>query len=73
MGENPAHKVRQIIRDIYSFVAGDVPCSAETRRSDLGFAATTMENVVSCHIKTNPYLTGDTLLLRYRVQPVNAM
>jgi hypothetical protein len=33
----------------------------------------TMKNVVFWDIKTHSYLTGDTLLLRYRVQPVNAM
>jgi hypothetical protein len=32
-----------------------------------------MKNVVFWVIKPSSYLTGDTLLLRYRVQPVNAM
>jgi hypothetical protein len=35
--------------------------------------AVTMKNVVFCDIKPSSYFTGDTLRLRYRVQPVNAM
>jgi hypothetical protein len=38
-----------------------------------GFAAVTMKNVVFWDIKPSSYFTGDTLRLRYRVQPVNAM
>jgi hypothetical protein len=38
------------------------------------FTAAIMKNVVFWDIKkTSSYLTGDTLLLRYRAQPVNAM
>jgi hypothetical protein len=37
------------------------------------FTAVTMKNVVFWDIKTSSYFTGDTLHLRYRVQPVNAM
>jgi hypothetical protein len=37
------------------------------------FTAVTMKNVVFWDIKPSSYLTGDTLCLRYRVQPVNAM
>jgi hypothetical protein len=37
------------------------------------FTAATMKNVVAWDIKYSSYLTGDTLLLRYRAQPVNAM
>jgi hypothetical protein len=33
----------------------------------------TMENAVFWDIKSSSYLTGDTLPLRYRAQPVNAM
>jgi hypothetical protein len=32
-----------------------------------------MKNDVFWDIKPGSYLTGDTLLLRYRAQPVNAM
>jgi hypothetical protein len=32
-----------------------------------------MKNAVSWDIKRSSYFTGDTLRLRYRVQPVNAM
>jgi hypothetical protein len=32
-----------------------------------------MKNVVFWDIKPSSYFTGDTLLLHYRVQPVNAM
>jgi hypothetical protein len=35
--------------------------------------AVTMKNAVFLNIKPSWYLTGDTLDLRYRVQPVNAM
>jgi hypothetical protein len=35
-------------------------------------AAVTMKNAVSCDINSNSYLTGNTIHLRYRVQPVNA-
>jgi hypothetical protein len=35
--------------------------------------AVTMKNGVFWDIKSSLYLTGDTLRLRYRVQPVNAM
>jgi hypothetical protein len=35
--------------------------------------AVTMKNVVFWDIKNQFNLTGDTLRLRYRVQPVNAM
>jgi hypothetical protein len=35
--------------------------------------AVTMKDVVLWDIKPSPYLTGDTLRLRYSVQPVNAM
>jgi hypothetical protein len=37
------------------------------------FTAVTMKNVVVWDIKTSSYFTGDTLRLRYRVQPANAM
>jgi hypothetical protein len=37
------------------------------------FTALTPKNTVFWDIKTIPYLTGDILLHRYRVQPVNAM
>jgi hypothetical protein len=37
------------------------------------FAAVTMKNVVFWDIKPSSYFTGDTLRLRYRVQPVNDM
>jgi hypothetical protein len=37
------------------------------------FTAVTMKNAVFWDIKTQSYLTGDTLRLRYRPQPVNAM
>jgi hypothetical protein len=37
------------------------------------FMAVTMKNVVFWDIKPSSYLTGDTLRLRYRAQPVNAM
>jgi hypothetical protein len=37
------------------------------------FTAVTMKNVVFWDIKPSSYLTGDTLRLRYRAQPVNAM
>jgi hypothetical protein len=37
------------------------------------FSAVTKKNVVFWDINTSSYLTGDTLRLRYRVQPVNAM
>jgi hypothetical protein len=33
----------------------------------------TMNNAVLWHIKFSSYLTRDTLLLRYRAQPVNAI
>jgi hypothetical protein len=35
--------------------------------------AVTMNNVAFWDINPNLYLTEDTLLLRYRAQPVNAM
>jgi hypothetical protein len=35
--------------------------------------AVTMKNAVFWGIKTSSYFTGDTLLLRYIAQPVNAM
>jgi hypothetical protein len=37
------------------------------------FTAVTKKNVVFWDIKASSYFTGDTLLLHYRVQPVNAM
>jgi hypothetical protein len=37
------------------------------------FTAVTMKNAVFWDIKTRSYLTGNTLRLRYSVQPVNAM
>jgi hypothetical protein len=37
------------------------------------FTAVTMKNVVFWDIEPSSYFTGDTLRLRYRVQPVNAM
>jgi hypothetical protein len=37
------------------------------------FTAVTMKNGVFWDIKNNTYLIGETLLLRYRVQPVNAL
>jgi hypothetical protein len=37
------------------------------------FTAMTMKNVFFWDIKPTSYFTGDTLRLRYRVQPVNAM
>jgi hypothetical protein len=37
------------------------------------FTAVTMKNVVFWDIKPISYFTGDTLRLRYSVQPVNAM
>jgi hypothetical protein len=37
------------------------------------FTAVTMKNVVFWDIKPSSYFTGDTLRLRYRIQPVNAM
>jgi hypothetical protein len=36
------------------------------------FTAVTMKNAVFWDIKPSSYFTGDTLLLHYRVQPVNA-
>jgi hypothetical protein len=38
-----------------------------------GITAVTMKNGVFWDIKPSWYLTGDTLRLRYRAQPVNAM
>jgi hypothetical protein len=38
-----------------------------------GFTAVIMRNSVFWDIKASSYLTGDTLPLRYRAQPVNAM
>jgi hypothetical protein len=35
--------------------------------------AVTMQNVVFWNKKPSSYLTGNTLVLRYRVQPVNAL
>jgi hypothetical protein len=35
--------------------------------------AVTMKNVVFWDIKPSSYLTGDTLLIRYRAQLVNVM
>jgi hypothetical protein len=35
--------------------------------------AVTMKNVVFWDLKPSSYFTGDTLRLRYRAQPVNAM
>jgi hypothetical protein len=35
--------------------------------------AATMKNAVFWDMKPSSYLRGDTLLLRYRVHPVNAM
>jgi hypothetical protein len=32
-----------------------------------------MKKAVFWDIKTSSYLTGDTLLLRYKIQPVNSM
>jgi hypothetical protein len=37
------------------------------------FMAVTTKNGVFWNIKTDSYLIGDTLRLRYRAQPVNAM
>jgi hypothetical protein len=37
------------------------------------FTAVTIKNGVSWDIKPSSYFIGDTLRLRYRVQPVNAM
>jgi hypothetical protein len=37
------------------------------------FTEVTMNNIVFWDIKPSSYLTGDTLRLRYRVQPVNGM
>jgi hypothetical protein len=37
------------------------------------FTAVTMKNAVFWDIKPSSYFTGDTLRLRYRVKPVNAM
>jgi hypothetical protein len=37
------------------------------------FTAVTMKNVVFWDKKPSSYFTGDTLRLRYRIQPVNAM
>jgi hypothetical protein len=37
------------------------------------FAAVTMMNAVFWDVNPSLYFTGDTLLLRYRVQPLNAM
>jgi hypothetical protein len=37
------------------------------------FTAVTTKNVVFWDKKPSSYFTGDTLLLHYRVQPVNAM
>jgi hypothetical protein len=37
------------------------------------FAAVTMKNAVFWDIKTQPYLTGDTVRLYYRAKPVNHM
>jgi hypothetical protein len=37
------------------------------------FTAATMKNAVVWDIKPSSYFTGDTLFLRYIVQPVNAM
>jgi hypothetical protein len=37
------------------------------------FTAATVKNVVFWDIKPSLYLTGDTLSLRYRAQPVNVM
>jgi hypothetical protein len=37
------------------------------------FTAVTVKNVVFWDIKPSSYLTGDTLRLRYRAHPVNAM
>jgi hypothetical protein len=37
------------------------------------FTAVTKKNGVFWDIKPSSYFTADTLLLRYRVQPVNAM
>jgi hypothetical protein len=37
------------------------------------FTALTVKNVVFWDIKPSSYFTGDTLRLRYRVQPVNSM
>jgi hypothetical protein len=37
------------------------------------FTAVTTENAVFWDIKPSSYFTGDTLRLRYRAQPVNAM
>jgi hypothetical protein len=37
------------------------------------YTAVTMKNVVLWDIKPSSYFTGDTLRLRYIVQPINAM
>jgi hypothetical protein len=37
------------------------------------FTAVAMKNAVFWDIKPSSYLTGETLLFRYRVQPINAM
>jgi hypothetical protein len=37
------------------------------------FRTVTMKNVVFKDVKPSPYFTEDTLRLRYRDQPVNAM
>jgi hypothetical protein len=37
------------------------------------FTAVNMKNAVFWDIKPHSYFTGDTLHLRYRAQPVNAM
>jgi hypothetical protein len=37
------------------------------------FTAVAMKNAVFWDMKTSSYLTGDTLLLRYKSQPVNTM
>jgi hypothetical protein len=47
-----------------------------TTRHNVGvevFSAVTVKNVVFWDIKHSSYFTGNTLRLRYRVQPVNAM
>jgi hypothetical protein len=47
-----------------------------TRYIDVGFeifVAVTMKNFVFWDISPSSYFTGDTLRLRHKVQPVNAM
>jgi hypothetical protein len=60
---------------------GPVPKGAATRFYELSlnrlrlevFTAVTMKNAVFWDMKPSSYFTGNTLPLRYRAQPVNAM